>query len=228
MTIPHGGGRRFGVDSLEFQILSQWVASGAPSPAEQDPSVVALEVYPPAATLAPGARQQLVVRARYSDGEVSDVTPLGPLQLDRRRGRRSQRHGVWSRWSGAGRWLSLLCTPIGFLYARLTVPHDNEISESDFDRLPRNNFIDELVVEKLRKLKIAPSRTTNESEFIRRAYLDAAGVLPSAEEVEEFLGDTPGNSDDKRVRLIDHLLEREEYADYWGLQVVRPAAAFDQ
>ena len=215
MTIPHGGGRRFGVDSLEFQILSQWVASGAPSPAEQDPSVVALEVYPPAATLAPGVRQQLVVRARYSNGEVSDVTPWV---------RYSSTDAAVAEVSDTG-----LVTMVGrgevavtalysnrVLYARLTVPHDNEISESDFDRLPRNNFIDELVVEKLRKLKIAPSRTTNDSEFIRRAYLDAAGVLPSAEEVEEFLGDTPGNSDDKRVRLIDHLLEREEYADYWA------------
>ena len=75
MTIPHGGGRRFPVDSREFQILSEWIAGGAPSPTEQDASVISLEVYPLTATLAPGAEQQLVVQAKFSNGDVTDVTP---------------------------------------------------------------------------------------------------------------------------------------------------------
>ena len=212
MTIPHRGGKRFGVDSIEFQILSEWIAGGAPSPAEQDPSVVGLEVYPPAATLAPGVRQQLVVRARYSNGEVADVTRWVRYNLTDAAVAEVSDTGL-VKMVGRGEVAVTVLYSNRVLYSRLTVPHDNDISESDFARLPRNNFVDELVVEKLRKLKIAPSRTTDDSEFIRRAYLDAAGILPSAEEVDEFLGDTsPG----KRVRLIGHLLEREEYVDYWA------------
>ena len=69
------------------------------------------------------------------------------------------------------------------------------------------------MLEKLRKLRIAPSEPADDSAFLRRAYLDAAGVLPTAEEVEEFLADT---APDKRRRLVNDLLERPEYADYWA------------
>ena len=99
------------------------------------------------------------------------------------------------------------------LYARLTVPHDNDISDAEFGRLAVNNYIDTLVLEKLRKLRIAPSEPADDAAFLRRAYLDAVGILPTAEVVEEFLADT---SADKRRQLVDDLLERPEYADYWA------------
>ena len=212
MTIPHGGGKQIAVDSLEYQVLSEWVAAGAPGPKDDDPEVVGLEVYPRAATLEPVAKQRLVVRAKYSNGRVADVS-------------------LWARYSstdaavaevsdggvvtmvGRGEAAITVAYSTSVLYARLTVPHDNEISEEDFGRLTVNNYIDELVLEKLRKLRIAPSEPADDSAFLRRAYLDAAGILPSAEEVEDFLADT---SPDKRRRLIDGLLERPEYADYWA------------
>ncbi|MGH7838695.1 MAG: Ig-like domain-containing protein, partial [Candidatus Binataceae bacterium] len=50
-TIPHGGGKRFSSDSLQFRILSGWIAEGAPPPSPKDPQVVGLEVFPKAATL---------------------------------------------------------------------------------------------------------------------------------------------------------------------------------
>ena len=215
MTIPHGGGRRFPVDSREFQILSEWIAGGAPSPTEQDASVISLEVYPLTATLAPGAEQQLVVQAKFSNGEVTDVTPWVRYSSTDAAVAEVSEAGL-VKMVGRGEVAVTALYSNRVIYSRLTVPHDNEISESDFDRLPRNNFVDNLVIEKLRKLKIAPSRSASDSEFIRRAYLDAIGVLPSAEEVEEFLADDSGISNAKRSRLIDHLLERDEYVDYWA------------
>ena len=215
MTIPHGGGTRFPVDSREFQILSEWIAGGAPSPAEQDASVISLEVYPLTATLAPGAEQQLVVQAKFSNGDVTDVTPWVRYSSTDAAVAEVSEAGL-VKMVGRGEVAVTALYSNRVIYSRLTVPHDNEISESDFDRLPRNNFVDDLVIEKLRKLKIAPSRSASDSEFIRRAYLDAIGVLPSAEEVEEFLADDSGISNAKRSRLIDHLLERDEYVDYWA------------
>jgi hypothetical protein len=82
-----------------------------------------------------------------------------------------------------------------------------------FATAPRHNFIDDQVLKKLEALHIPPSPTCSNGEFIRRAYLDAAGILPTPEEVKKFLADT---SRDKRAKLIEELLERPEFVDYWA------------
>jgi len=69
------------------------------------------------------------------------------------------------------------------------------------------------VLDKLRRLNIPPSGTASDHEFLRRAFLDTLGILPTVDEVREFLADgTP----DKRARLTDRLLDRPEYVDYWS------------
>src|SRR5262249_28196509 len=78
----------------------------------------------------------------------------------------------------------------------------------------RHNFIDEHVFNKLAALRIEPSELCGDIEFLRRAHLDAIGVLPTPAEVRAFLADT---SSDKRNKLIDHLLARPEFADRWAL-----------
>jgi len=99
------------------------------------------------------------------------------------------------------------------LYSRLTVPYPNQIAADAYTKFPRRNYIDDLVLDKLKKLNIAPSVLCDDATFIRRAYLDAAGILPSAEEVEEFLAD---KSATKRQKLVDKLIERDEFVDYWA------------
>ena len=212
MTIPHGGGKKIAVGSLEYKVLSEWIAAGAPGPAGDDPAVVGLEVYPRVATLEPGSKQRLVVRAKYTDGQVADVSRWARYNSTDGAVAEVSDDGVVTM-VGRGEAAITVAYATSVLYARLTVPHDNEVSEEDFDRLTVNNFIDELVLKKLRKLRIAPSEPANDAAFLRRASLDAAGILPTAEEVEDFLSDT---SPDKRRRLIDRLLERPEYADYWA------------
>ncbi len=212
MTIPHGGGKKIDVGSLEYQVLSEWIAAGAPGPREDDPVVVGLEVYPRAATLEPGAKQRLAVRAEYSDGRLADVSRWARYSSTDAAVAEVSDDGVVTM-VGRGEAAITVAYATSVLYARLTVPHDNEISEAEFGRLTVNNFVDELVLEKLRKLRIAPSEPADEPAFLRRAYLDATGTLPTSAEVEGFLADT---SPDKRRRLIDRLLERPEYADYWA------------
>ncbi|HLJ54783.1 MAG TPA: hypothetical protein VKT77_07055, partial [Chthonomonadaceae bacterium] len=73
-AIPHGGGKRFARDSLEYRVIEEWIAAGAPPPTDHDSSVRALDVFPDVAVLAPGAEQQLVARVTYSDGHSEDVT----------------------------------------------------------------------------------------------------------------------------------------------------------
>ena len=94
---------------------------------------------------------------------------------------------------------------------RVTLPQPGV----EFERPPEKNFVDELVWNKLQHLGIAPSEPAPDGMFLRRVYLDTIGTLPTASEAREFLSSTDPN---KRARLVDALLERNEYADYWALR----------
>ncbi len=211
-AVPHGGGKRFSKESLEYRILSEWIAAGAPAPGAEDPEITGLEVFPSAATLVTGADQQLVVRANYSDGRVEDVSHWVKYS--------SNNEGVASvddngrvKMNGPGEVAITLYYSSRVLYSRLTVPYPNQVAADVYQKFPRRNYIDDLVLAKLKKLNIAPSSVADDATFIRRAYLDAAGVLPGAEDVETFLAD---KSPTKRQALIDKLMERDEFVDYWA------------
>ncbi|HCC56699.1 MAG TPA: hypothetical protein DEQ47_05455 [Solibacterales bacterium] len=212
MAIPHGGGKRFAVNSLEYRVISEWIAAGTPPPAETDPRVTALEVYPASATLKTGAEQQLVVRARYSDGNIRDVTRWVKFA--------SSDEGVATvddmghvKMNGSGEAAITLYYASHVLYSRLAVPFANPVDPKVYTEFERHNYIDDFILAKLKALRIAPSKQCDDATFIRRAYIDAAGILPSSEEVETFLAD---RSPAKRSKLIDALLERDEYVDYWS------------
>jgi hypothetical protein len=211
-AVPHGGGKRFAKDSLEYRIIEEWIAAGAPPPTDRDVTIANLEVFPAAAVLAPEAEQQIVVRARYSDGHTEDVTRWVKFN--------STNEGVATvddngrvKMTGAGEAAVTLWYSSRVLYSRLTVPFPNQIDAVTYERFPRHSFIDDLVVAKWKNLHLAPSKIAGDAEFLRRAYLDAAGILPTSEDVETFLADP---SPDKRAQLVDRLLQRDEFVDYWA------------
>src|SRR5262249_24542408 len=80
---------------------------------------------------------------------------------------------------------------------------------------PESNFIDAQVFAKLKSLRINPSGPAPDPVFLRRAYLDALGVLPTPDETRRFLAHPRS---DKRAKLIDALLARPEFADFWALK----------
>lgn len=86
--------------------------------------------------------------------------------------------------------------------------------ESAVAPTPRNR-IDDLVFARLKSLGIQPARLCSDAVFVRRAYLDVIGTLPTLEETRAFLAD---QDPDKRSALIDRLLERDEFADYWAMK----------
>ncbi len=96
----------------------------------------------------------------------------------------------------------------------LQVSADPPAANRDF---PIKNKIDEFVLARLQQEKIEPSATCTDDEFIRRVYLDVAGVIPSSDAVKKFLSD---RSTDKRAKLIDALLASDRYAEHfyimWG------------
>jgi hypothetical protein len=212
LAVSHGGGRRFSTSSAEYRVLSQWIAAGIPAPSESDPVLTQLEIFPSAARLAAGDAQPLIVRARFSDGHAEDVTRWARFTTNEAAVATVGEDGVVNV-QGTGEaavsawYLSQVVT------ARITSPFPAPIDPAVYARAPRSNFIDTAVLRKLAEINIDPSPLSSDAEFIRRVHLDAAGMLPQPDEVRAFLAD---ERPDKRARLIDALLERPEFVDYWA------------
>ena len=212
LAVSHGGGKRFAPRSPEYGVIAQWIAAGTPAPADWDPSMTRLEIFPPAAQLKPGDEQPLIVRAHFSDGHAEDVTRWAKFSSSEGAVASVSEEGV-AKVQGAGEAAVSAWYLTKIVTARITSPFPNRIDPAVYARAPRANFIDGLVLTKLSELNIEPSSLSSDTEFIRRAYLDAAGILPKPDEVRAFLADTRA---DKRTRLIDALLERPEFVDYWA------------
>jgi hypothetical protein len=210
--IPHGGGSRIAVGSDAYQLIRGWIAAGAPLGSIDAPSVKSIRVEPAERILGMNAEQQLRVIAKYTDGREADVTHTARFQSNNDAVAAVAPDGLVSSGDvpGEAAVMASFANEVGVF--RLLVPRAEKI---DYPRLPINNFIDPLVDAKLQKLRIVPSGPVQDVEFLRRVYLDVIGTLPTPQEVRRFQSDSAG---DKRAKLIDALLKRSEYADYWALK----------
>ncbi|WP_184212749.1 DUF1553 domain-containing protein [Prosthecobacter dejongeii] len=211
-TVPHKGDKRFEMDSEAYQTLVNWIAHGAPGPKKEDARLVSLEVSPKQVLSKPGSQQQLKVLAKFSDGRSEDVTRWAKFNAVNASVATVDDQGlVKVTGSGEGTVSAWYLSRLDI--AIVSVPQEGAADETLFAQLKQRNFVDELVLEKLRALNIPPSQRCTDGEFIRRAHLDTIGVLPTAEETRAFLADTQPN---KRDRLIESLLKRPEFVDYWS------------
>ncbi|MFO0976217.1 MAG: DUF1553 domain-containing protein [Planctomycetaceae bacterium] len=211
MATPHKGGKRLTTDSVHYKVLSEWIASGAAPPSDSDARLQSLAVLPERVSLTSDQEQPLLVRAHYSDGRVEDVTHLAKFTSSNEAVATVDEHGlVKVVGSGEGAVTAWFSSQI--VIARVTVPFPQTIDPSEFANAPKRNFIDELVLNQLQRLNLKPSPRSSDDVFIRRAYLDTIGTLPTSSEVRAFVADT---SSDKRDRLIESLLSKPEFVDYW-------------
>lgn len=208
---PHEGGKLFDRGSRAHRLLVDWLRAGMPGPAKDEAGLEHLDVQPGARTLRVGDQQQLVVSAHYTDGARRDVTWLcrfdsndpGMAEVDATGLVRVRRNGETAiRVSFLGQVAVVV----------ITAPNPQTVDPARF--AARNNFVDDPVFAKLAALGIEPSELCDDAAFIRRAFLDTIGVLPTPGEVRAFLVDSRA---DKRARLIDTLLDRPEFVDHWAL-----------
>jgi hypothetical protein len=210
--LPHKGGVRLEPGSLEYRVIAEWIASGVPGPKTDDPQIVNLEVFPKHSRQTPKSAQQLVVLAHFSDGHVEDATRWAKYTSVNSSVAAVDDRGLVSitgPGEGAVKVWYLNHNAMSFL----TVPYSGEVAADRIASAARRNFLDEQVLAKLQALRIPPSPPCDDATFVRRAFLDCIGTLPTAEEARAFLADP---SADKRDRLIDSLLSRPEFADYWA------------
>jgi hypothetical protein len=211
--VPHEGGQRFAPSSLPAQVLRSWLAEGLKDDSADLSSLTTLDVLPGSRVLVqPGRWQQLAVLAHFSDGSVRDVTRLTVFTSSDAVVASVDASGfVEFQQSGE---VAVLCRYLDALHAvRLTYLEPK--AGIKWKDPPVANYVDTHVFAKLKMLSIPPADVCTDQEFVRRAFLDLCGILPSIEETRRFLANS---APDKRSKLIDALLERPEYADFWTLK----------
>jgi hypothetical protein len=208
---PHGGGKKLDPATLRYRRVLRWVTEGARYGSADVSPVTAIEVEPAQRVLALGASQQLRATAISADGTRRCVTAEAEYDSNAGLIAGADGRGLVKAGTTPGEAAILVRYAGHVTVCRITLPRPNVA----FARPPEANYIDKHVWDKLARLGIPPSDLAADATFLRRVYLDTIGTLPTADEARTFLAD---KAPDKRAKLIDGLLDRPEYADYWALK----------
>ncbi|WP_166824659.1 DUF1549 domain-containing protein [Thalassoroseus pseudoceratinae] len=211
--VPHTGGKRFDADSELNETFLRWLRAGVPLDQGEIPKVVSVELNPPSGVLdGEGTTQKLTVRAKYSDGTDRDVTHLAYFSSNNDNSAEVSQKGVVTAHARGESFIMARFETHTVGSHFITLPKGLEFTWSN---PPENNYIDQLINQKLRKLRINPSELCTDEEFLRRAYLDIIGVPPTTEEYHAFLNNP---APDRREQLVDELLNRKEFVELWVMK----------
>jgi uncharacterized protein DUF1549/uncharacterized protein DUF1553 len=212
--VPHKGGLRFKEGSEFYTRILEWLKAGAPKGPEFDARLKSVQIYPAEWTLdKPEQTQQIVVMAVRDDGTTQDVTQYARYNTNDDQVGDVDDDGIITA-TGKGETSIMIRYLGGVGIVRLKVPRD-PVPADAFDNFKPANYIDELVLEKLKEVRMPPSDPASDEEFLRRAYIDTCGITPTVEEAKAFLDDKDPN---KRAKLVEQLLSRPEFIDYWTLK----------
>jgi len=212
-AVPHTGGTRFKPDSPLYATVMRWLEADVP----HDPPTVAaptsIELLPHQAVLeGAGAQQKFIVCAHYSDGTDRDVTSLALFLSNNDNSAKIDENGNVIAAARGEAFVMARFNTFTVGSQVIVIPKDDSYH---WPSVPENNFIDTLVDNKLKKLRILPADLCTDEVYLRRAYVDVIGVLPMREEHDRFLASTdPG----KRDKLIDELLGRKEFVELWVMK----------
>lgn len=209
--VPHEGGLRLvSINQVPTQTIRGWLTEGLHDDPADLPVVKRVEVLPGSRVqMAPARWQQLAVLAHFSDGTVRDVTRLTAFSSSDEGIAAVDATGlVEMHQTGEA---AILCRYLDTIQCvRLT--YLAPLADFAWTDPPVHNDVDQHVFAKLKLLNILPSELCTDQEFIRRVYLDLCGILPTPDEARAFFADTDPA---KRAKLIDRLLDRPEFADFW-------------
>ncbi len=210
--VPHEGRERFAVDSREHRVLRDWIASGLKNDTGSAAKLTRLAVTPADQILIGKEKTvRLRVEATFDDGSRRDVSSLAVYEPVNTLVNVSADGVVKANGDGETVVLARFIdrqTPVRLAF----IPERARVWSQREKPL---NYIDRHVFDKLQRLRLQPAAKCSDTVFIRRASLDLLGIVPTAGEVRAFIADP---AQDKRAKLVDQLLTRPEFADYWGLK----------
>ncbi len=209
-SVAHGGGRRFPVGSDEYKTILSWIRNGAPYGVEstREGRVTRLDVFPSTVVMEKGGQHRLILTAHFSDGRTEDFTHQALYTSNDRNVAKVDEGGLIK--ADALGETSILIRAAGQAVTATVGVLGGAIAQ--YPTIPKSNFIDEFVFDKLRRFRIIPSDLSSDAEFLRRVCLDLTGTLPPANRVREFVA---SKDPKKREKLIDVLLASPEFVDFW-------------
>lgn len=211
-AVAHEGGKRFDPASLEYELLRKWIAAGARKDPADTPAVTAIEVTPKSQVLLePDFAAQLTVKATFSDGSTRDISRLAIYEPANLAMKASPSGRITAENPGE------TTVMVRYLNQHQPVHLAFVPARTDFKwtNLKANNYVDRHIDAKLQTLRMNPSDVAGDHQFLRRAYLDLLGLLPTADEAKEFVMSKDRR---KRSKLIEQLLERPEFAEHWAIK----------
>lgn len=207
----HEGGERFAHGSWEYWVLRRWIEAGAPYSDKKLKKLERLEVTPRELNFtAAGQQESLTAIAHWEDGTKEDVTCLCRFQSNDTSKADINDQGVVT--CGESGDTHVVVSYDNAVVPILAIRPVSEFVGDKYPRIAQRTQVDELVIQKLKKLGVVPSELASDEEFLRRASLDVTGTLPSSGEVLAFAANT---DQDKRAKKIDELLKRPGYAAQW-------------
>lgn len=212
-AVPHSGNQCFDTNTPYYKTLIEWITNGAPNDAAGVAKVTGIEMYPKQMVLeGAGTRQPVTVRATYSDGTDRDVTNLTVLMSNNDPTASVTKEGMVTSGDRGAAFIMARFDVFTTVSQVLVIPDSLQYERP---KLVENNYIDSLVNEKLHKLRIIPSGTCSDEDFIRRVFIDVVGVYPTPQEIRAFLADA---NPKKREALVDSLLDRKEFTELWVMK----------
>lgn len=211
--VTHTGGKLFGTDHDDYKALLRWLRAGAPDDSSDTPEPLGIELLPSKMVFAgSGATQKTVVLAKYSDGSTRDVTRLALFLTNNEGIAAIDKDGLVKGGGRGGAFVFARFNKFTVGSEVIVLPTGDHFR---WPNPPEQNYIDTLVFDKLRKLHLAPSELCSDEAFLRRVYLDLIGLPPSREDYDSFLA---SKDPQKRAKLIDTLIERDEFVDMWTMK----------
>jgi Protein of unknown function (DUF1549)/Protein of unknown function (DUF1553) len=209
-TIAHGGGRKLEKDSDEYKLVRRWIAAGTPYGKETDPTVTKITIAPEHRIMTRQNKQQFAVFAHYSDGSVEDITRRAQYDSNDQEIATVEPSGLVRTLSMSGEAAVMARYQGHVAVFRATVPLGMKTPDWQF---PTQTLVDQFTSKRWRELGLVPSAPASDEQFIRRAYLDITGTLPTPKQVKDFAADKDAQ---KRDKLIDALVETPEYSYYFA------------
>jgi hypothetical protein len=212
-AVQHTGGKSFEATDPLYKTLLQWLEAGAPADPKGVAEVTSIEIFPVQAVLeGSGATQQFTVRAKYSDGTDRDVTKIASFVSNNDVSAKVTKTGLVTADKRGEAFVMARFDAFTVGAQILAIPKESSFA---FPQVAEHNYIDTLVHNKLKKIRITPSEVADDATFVRRVTLDITGTMPTPEEVRAFLADKDAK---KREKKVDDLLKRPEFTEMWVMK----------
>ncbi len=212
-VVDHEGGSVIQPGDGLYEPMLQWIREGTKQDPKDLPTLTGINIYPPEAVLeGEGSQQRFALLADYSDGSTRDVTDSAVLSSSDELTLTIDPAGIATAGNKGEVYVMARYGTFAVVSKAIIIPQGMQV---EWPEVKEHNYIDTHVFAKLQKLRIPPAPLCDDGTFVRRAFVDIIGNIPTEAETQAFLAD---EDPDKRAKLIDKLLERPEFTDVWAMK----------